>query len=242
MIGPLERDHDLAWPDFLTLLDRLLAVGCTFARDLGAEPHDGAVVLTFDDATGDHRAIAQALAARSVPAVFFVPAGLLGTPGHLDAAALRELVGEGHVIGSHGWSNGRLDLMPEADLAREIDSSRAKLEDVAAVPVTLFAPVGGIGLPSLPERLRAAGYVASRSTRWGIHRGLGDRWCIPTVPVTRVTADRGWVVAAATEGRLPLPMIALRAVRDSLGPDARTSLRGRLHRWHDGAASRGAGR
>jgi peptidoglycan/xylan/chitin deacetylase (PgdA/CDA1 family) len=232
----MERDHDLAWADFLILLDRLLAAGSTFARDLEAEPRDGAVVLTFDDATVGHRALAEALTKRGVPAVFFVPAGLVGTPEYLDAAALRELVAGGHIIGSHGWSHQRLDLLPEAGLTQEVDSSRSKLEDLTGVPVTLFAPVGGIEVPLLPERLQAAGYVASRSARWGIHRRLSDIWRIPAIAVTRITADRGWIDVAATELRLPVPMIALRAVADVLGPDARSVLRGRLHRWFGGAA------
>jgi peptidoglycan/xylan/chitin deacetylase (PgdA/CDA1 family) len=226
----VQRDHDLAWSDFLTMIDRLTAVGSTFEPDLAAEPRDGGVVLTFDDATDDHRAIAGALAERNVPGVFFVPAGAVGTPGHLDAGAIRELVAGGHVIGSHGWSHRRFDQLPETDMDREIASSRAELENVAGVPVTLFAPPGGIGIPSLPERLEAAGYVASRSTRWGIHRRASDSWRIPAVPVTQVTLERGWVDVAATEKRLPLAMIALGAVRGALGPDTRTSLRGLWHR------------
>jgi peptidoglycan/xylan/chitin deacetylase (PgdA/CDA1 family) len=232
----------MAWPDFLALLDSLLAAGCRFADDLGAEPRDGAVVLTFDDATADHRALGEALAERGVPAIFFVPAGLLGTPGHVEAAAIRELAARGHVIGSHGWSHRRLDRLAESDLSREIDGSRARLEDLTGTPVTLFAPAGGIGIPTLPERLRAAGYVASRSTRWGIHRRAAERWSIPAVTVTRFTADRGWVTAAATQRRLPPQMLAVRAIRDMLGPDIRTVVRGLLHRRHDGAAaSPGAG-
>lgn len=237
--GPVERDHDVPWQDFLDLVDQLAAAGLTFACDLAAEPGDGAVVLTFDDATADHLAVAAALTERNVRAIFFVPAGITETPGHLDRNALRELVAQGHVIGSHGWSHRRIDQLPEADFGREIDGSRAKLEDLAGVAVTLFAPPGGIGVASLPERLEAAGYAASRSTRWGIHRRLEDRWRIPTVPVTRLTADRGWVKVAATERRLPAAMVAFRTVRRALGPKARTMLRGRLHRRHgDGAAKR----
>lgn len=237
--GPLERDHDLLWSDFLTLLDRLQAAGCTFARDLEADPADGAVVLTFDDTSSDHMAVANALAERGVPAVFFAPAGHLGTPGHLDEASLRELVAGGHVIGSHGWSHARLDQVSERDLRTEIESSRAKLEDLAGIPVTLFAPAGGIGFRSLPERLEAAGYVASRSARWGIHRRSSDRWRIPAVPVTHVTFDRGWVVAAATNKRLPVVMSVLGAVRSVMSPDTRTSLRRRLYALRGVSADRG---
>ncbi len=220
----------MGWAEFLGLVDGLLAAGCTFVRDLDAEPSDGGVALTFDDATSDHRQIAQALTERGVPGTFFIPAGHIGTCGHLDAGAVREMVAGGHAIGSHGWSHQRLDRVAEADLGREIDSSRAFLEDLTGRPVTIFAPAGGIGIRSLPARLRAAGYTASRSTRWGIHRGPADCWHIPVVPVTRVTADRGWVAVAAMERRLPAAMIAMGAIRGALSSETRTTLRGLLHR------------
>lgn len=236
MPRPLERDHDLAWPDFLALIDRLLAAGITFARDFNAESRDGAVVLTFDDGTCDHRDVGRALAERGVPGIFFVPAGLVGQPGQCEAAEVRELVDGGHVVGSHSWSHERLDLLTEEALPREFESSRATLEDMVGAPVTLFAPPGGIGVSSLPKRLAAAGYVASRSVRWGIQRPRDDPWQVRTIPVTQVTADRGWVETAAIEGRLPVAMVGLRAVREVLGPDARTKLRGMLHRSHGASA------
>jgi Polysaccharide deacetylase len=238
--GPVERDHDMPWEAFIELVDGLAAHGCAFVGDLDAEPRDGAVVLTFDDATDDHLNVARALTERGVPAVFFVPAAAVGTPEHLDLEGIREMVAGGHIIGSHGWSHRRLDRLAATDLAQEIVASRAFLEDATGVPVTLFAPAGGIGVHSLPAHLRAAGYTASRSTRWGIHRRIADRWHIPAVPVTRVTTDRGWVSIAATERRLPVAMIALGAVRGALGNDARTSVRGRLHRRGAVDAAKGA--
>lgn len=227
--GPAERDHDLPRPDFLALLDRLQAAGCSFAADLDAEPRDGAVVLTFDDGSEDHLAVGKELARRGLPGVFFISAGALGSTAHLDNDGLRELVSEGHAIGSHGWIHRRLDQVSGADIAQEIESSRSTLQEVTGLPITLFAPAGGIEGSALPSRLRAAGYAASRSTRWGIHKRMDDLWRIPSVPVTHVTVDRGWVDAAATERRLPMAMVALGTVRRALRPDLRTALRGRFH-------------
>ncbi len=193
--------------------------------DLAAPPTDGAVVLTFDDASSDHLAVADALSARGMSGVFFSSVGALGTPGHLSSEALRELVRGGHVVGSHGWSHERLDRLSPAQLEKEFVTSRAFLEDLLGIPVTLFAPAGGIGFDSMPRELESAGYVASRSTRWGIHRRLEDRWQIPGVPVTNMTVERGWVAKAATTRRLPLPMVGLSLLRNVLRPDVRTSLR-----------------
>lgn len=218
------------------MVDRMQAAGCVFADDLAAAPRDGAVVLTFDDGSSDHPALGAALAERNLTAIFFISVGHMGTPGHIDPSALGDLVAQRHVIGSHGWSHRRLDQVPEAELSQEFDASRARLEDLTGVPVTLFSPAGGIRFPSLAERLEASGYEASRSTRWGIYRRLDDRWDIPAVPVTTLTVNRGWVVAAASARRLPLAMTALNVGRRALSNDARTRLRGRLLRRRDDAA------
>jgi peptidoglycan/xylan/chitin deacetylase (PgdA/CDA1 family) len=224
-----ERDHDLSWTAFRGLLDRLQEAGSTFAHDLDAAPTDGSVVLTFDDTSSDHLAVGRELAKRGVPAIFFASTGHLGTEGHLDPDSLPELVAGGHTIGSHGWSHRRLDRMTEVELVQEVETSRARLEDLIGLPVNLFAPAGGVPDRALSQRLRAAGYVASRSTRWGIHRRLDDRWQIPAIPVTHIGVNRGWVHSAATKGRLPLAMVALREARRVLSPDMRTALRKRFH-------------
>ena len=226
--GPLERDHDLMWSEFVDLLDRLEAAGSTFAANLDAEPVDGAVVLTFDDFSTDHAAVADELTRRGIPGVFFPTVGAMGTPGHLPRSHVREVAAAGHVIGAHGWSHQRLDRLSDAELHEEIVTSKTTLEDLLGTAVTLFAPAGGIGFKALPERLAAAGYVVSRSTRWGIHRRMDDRWEIPAVPVTHTTSSRGWPYAAATEGRLPLTMSTLSMVRNTISPDVRTTIRGRL--------------
>lgn len=224
-----DRDHDLSWTAFRGLIDRLQEAGSTFAHDLDAAPNDGSVVLTFDDTSSDHLAVAKELTRRGVPAVFFASTGHLGTDGHLDPGALADIVAGGHTIGSHGWTHGRLDRMTEVELVQEVETSRARLEELTGGPVTLFAPAGGVPDRALARRLGAAGYAASRSTRWGIHRKLDDRWQIPAIPVTHISVNRGWVHTAATTGRLPLAMVGLREAMRLLSPDTRTALRKRFH-------------
>jgi hypothetical protein len=78
----------------------------------------------------------------------------------------------------------------------------------------------------MAARLGAAGYLASRSTRWGIYRNLADRWAIPTVPATQMTVSRGWVDGATTRFRLPVAVAALGLARSVIHTDTRTRIRG----------------
>ncbi len=64
------------------------------------------VTVTFDDGNlSDLEIGLPRLLERGLRGRFFVPAGLLGEPGRLDAADVRELVGAGMVVGSHGWAH-----------------------------------------------------------------------------------------------------------------------------------------
>ena len=96
--------------------------------------------MTFDDATGDHLEVARELAARHIPAVFFVTFGVLGREGHLDDAALRELVALGHVVGSHALDHAPLAGLSREELRVQVRDSKARLEAVVEEPVRFFAP------------------------------------------------------------------------------------------------------
>lgn len=229
VVDTVERDHDLAWPTFLTLLDGLAAAGARFSTTLPGTPETrGAVVLTFDDGTPDHERVGRELADRKIGAIFFVSAGLVGADGFLGSNAVRELAASGHVVGSHGLTHRRLDRCSEAEVEQEVHRSREVLQAMGGQDVTMYAPAGGIVIDGLRARLEAAGYQAARTMRWGIHADPAERWSIPSLPVTELTVSRGWIASAARHGRLPATMVALRTAKDVLPDDARSRLRGVL--------------
>jgi len=114
-------------------------------------------LVTFDDGTEDlyrHRAILQE---RQVPAVVFVPAGLLGRRNrwewplptrrarHLDAGQLRELVAAGWEVGLHGATHRDLTRLGEDELRRELADARSELSARLRCPVDLVSyPFGRV--------------------------------------------------------------------------------------------------
>ncbi len=231
VVERVERDHDLDRSAFLRLLDELTEARVRFSSQLPVPTEAPAsVVLTFDDGTADHRRVAEELGSRAIPAVFFVSAGLLGADGYLRSPELSEIVSLGHVIGSHGMNHRRLDRLLDPQVEAETRLSKELLERQIEMPVTLYAPAGGIGVTDLRLRLESAGYTASRSMRWGIHLGPEERWSVPIVPVTQVTVDRGWVQQAARQRRLPRALAALRFAKDVLPDGARSRVRRVLSR------------
>jgi peptidoglycan/xylan/chitin deacetylase (PgdA/CDA1 family) len=220
--------HDLSWSSFIGLLDLIGGLGAHVSRDL--RPVDS-VALTFDDGTEDHLLVAQELARRSLAATFFVPAAALGRPGHLDVEALRRLVALGHDVGAHGLRHEPLGRLSAEAVRREVVGSKRRLECLLDGPVRLFAPPGGSGHPALEPTLRANGFSASRSTRWGFFASPESRWTIPCIPVTEVTLGHGWVAEAIAKRAMPAAMRAAWVFKEAAPQRLVRATRAVAHRW-----------
>jgi peptidoglycan/xylan/chitin deacetylase (PgdA/CDA1 family) len=126
--------------------------GAAFVR--GRRDGDAAA-LTFDDGpNGEHtRAVLAALRREGVKATFF----LLGASARREPDLVREIVAEGHVVGSHGMSHRKLAFLPAAAVRREIDDAAAAIESAGAPAPRLFRAPHGFRSPFLPAALAAAG-------------------------------------------------------------------------------------
>jgi peptidoglycan/xylan/chitin deacetylase (PgdA/CDA1 family) len=148
------------------------------------------VRITFDDGNASDIEIGlPRLLERGLTAEFFVLAGLLGEPGRLSEADVKELVAAGMRIGSHGWSHRDW---------RKIDPRQA-IEEMVEAPRTLAAvcgtPVHRVAVPfgsydrQVLTRLRGVGtsvvYTSdggpARSDSWiqartSLHHEIGPEW------------------------------------------------------------------
>jgi len=172
-------------------LTRVLAV-----REGAARAPDGAVLVTIDDGYGD--AWSQAvpvLSSRGIPAVFFVPAGLIreagtqpgdGTPEHMDWGQVRACVAAGFEVGAHGWSHTSMGVVSDADLWRETAHARHLVESAVGRPVRAFAYPYGTRADTgtlAGAAVRAAGYECAFSAQHGAIVGGEDPFLLPRVKV-----------------------------------------------------------
>jgi peptidoglycan/xylan/chitin deacetylase (PgdA/CDA1 family) len=138
-------------------LARLATIGRPPALVTDASPD--AWLLTFDD--GGASAIlhtAPALEARHWRGHFFMTVGQIGTPGFLDAAALRDLHRRGHIIGSHTVSHPlRMSACSPAELRREWSESVHALADILHDRPTVASVPGGAFAPLVAETAGEAG-------------------------------------------------------------------------------------
>jgi peptidoglycan/xylan/chitin deacetylase (PgdA/CDA1 family) len=142
----LEPDEDATWVSIRQFEQVLEAV---------ADRPD--VRLTFDDGNASDLDIAlPRLVERGLKADFFVLAGLLGQPGRLDSAGVRELQRSGMSIGSHGWSHRDWRRLDEQQAEEEMIHANEVLGDIVGEPVDRVAiPFGSYDRHVL-RRLRRA--------------------------------------------------------------------------------------
>ena len=132
------------------------------------------------------------LARRGVPAIFFVIGEQLVEPTGRAAALVERAVAEGHRVGGHTWSHSvPLGLLPDRDVDRELDDTRAAVERLGG-DGRLFRPYGGGGAMNEhlisahgAERLLAGGYTCVLWTSipgdW-LDPRAGRTWLSPTSP------------------------------------------------------------
>lgn len=139
-----------------------------------------AVMLTFDDGgSSAYATIAPMLEERGWRGQFFVATDVIGQPGFVTGAELRDLHRRGHVIGSHSCSHPRrMSSLPDAELRYEWEHSVAVLSEL------------------LGERVRSAslpnGYYTTRVGQAAAAAGL--RWLFTSEPTVGAVSIDGCTI------------------------------------------------
>jgi len=144
-------------------------------------------LVTFDDGYASvlERA-APRLRDAGVPAVVFVPAGMIacttGVPERiLDADELGTLVSDfGFEVGAHGFDHRRLVGLDDEQLRRQTAGARERLRDALGVAPRAFAYPHG----AVDDRARAAVHDAGYEVGFATHDAIG-RHAQPRVALYR---------------------------------------------------------
>jgi peptidoglycan/xylan/chitin deacetylase (PgdA/CDA1 family) len=162
------------------------------------------VVVTMDDGSRSVLSVAlPVLRAHAIPAVVFVPAGLIGSGDTLDWDELTRLRDGGIVIGSHGHlhrSFGRISLDQARD---EAERSREELEARLGVGVTSFAYPYGTRADFDVETgriLRQSGYRLAFTSQHAAVDPAMDRMALPRLKVEG--GEARWMFRAICTGGL----------------------------------------
>ncbi|WP_113704539.1 polysaccharide deacetylase family protein [Nonomuraea lactucae] len=158
------------------------------------------VRITFDDGNASDVEIAlPRLLERGLRGEFFVLAGLIGEPGRIDAQGVRELVGAGMRVGSHGWRHRDWRRLGGEQMAEELAGAHRAIGALSGLPVTRVAiPFGSYDRHVL-RRLRQAGVTRAYTSDGG--RAADGSW-LQARNSLRHDLDEGWT-RRVLDGRPP---------------------------------------
>ncbi|MET7451191.1 polysaccharide deacetylase family protein [Streptomyces sp. NPDC005574] len=163
------------------------------------------VLLTFDDGFADLPGpTAEALARRGLPATAYLTTGALAPGGHsllppapmmtLDRVA--ELERHGMEVGSHTVTHAQLDTLSAKDLAYELRTSKAVLEDALGRRVRHLAYPHGYNSARVRAMSADAGYETATAVRHALSSDRDERYRVARLIVRRghTLADvEGWL-------------------------------------------------
>jgi peptidoglycan/xylan/chitin deacetylase (PgdA/CDA1 family) len=140
------------------------------------------VVITFDDGfVTDHEVAYPLLGAHGFPGAFFVC--LRNIQSEARWPGLRQMVADGHEVGSHTLTHRYLSDLSHAELEHELGASKRILEEKLGERVRYLAPPGGRYNAAVTRAARHFGYEALLSTRVGVNDHTTDafsldRWSV----------------------------------------------------------------
>lgn len=176
----------------------------------GASEGSGrSIELTFDDGNlSDFTIAAPALAARHLPASFFVCAGRIGKPGYVDRVALRDMTACGLRIGSHGWDHIDWRRADDRTLTREASDAKRRIEDITG------QQVGCVAIPFGSYDRRVLAHLREFDVIYTSDRGLapsGSR-LVPRVSYTAKWTESPLVGLLSANGMLEKMERSLRKI------------------------------
>jgi peptidoglycan/xylan/chitin deacetylase (PgdA/CDA1 family) len=199
--------------DFRADMDAVAASGRTtltcaeFARCLRGEQVVPAqpILVTFDDGFADFADTAlPILRSRGITSTLFMTTAWSGTLGMLSRVALRDLLDTGDVeVGAHSETHPHLDVVAGHRARREIEGSKAYLEDGLQIRIDSFAYPHGSHRRATKTLVAAAGYTNAVAVKNALSHASDDPYAVARFTV-HGRSSRARVAAVIGGGGVPV--------------------------------------
>jgi len=130
-----------------------------------------AVGITFDDANRSDIGCSHVLECMGYSGLFFVPTEYVDREGRLTRYDIADLWRRGMGIGSHAHRHAPLVRLGDAELARDLATSKSILEDIVGARIVHLSFPGGAYDARVLAAARAVGYERFYTSDWGSNGG-----------------------------------------------------------------------
>lgn len=127
------------------------------------------VAITFDDGYESIFRLARPIMKRyGFRSTQFIISGFIGRPGYMNEAMIRQMIADGHEIGSHTVTHPSLTGLSRQKQTAELTRSRADLSARFGVSADFLAYPAGRYDVQTTEIARETGYLGAVTTRYGL--------------------------------------------------------------------------
>jgi peptidoglycan/xylan/chitin deacetylase (PgdA/CDA1 family) len=145
----------------ICVMTALLLTGCA-AVPVPAASRATVVSLTFDDGDADNFPVAAVLGQYGLRATWYIPSGLVGSPGYMTWDELQALQAGGQEIGGHSVDHINLDGLGAEELRHQVCDDRKALQGHGLEPASFAYPFGGYD-EAAKDMVRECGYTSGRT-------------------------------------------------------------------------------
>lgn len=161
---------------------------CELDRWILGRDHHSKIMITFDDGHISHYEHAAPLLEEfKLPAIFFIPVGLIGQKGSMNWPHLKQLQAKGFEIGSHGLNHIPLTYLSAHELDKELKGSKTVLEDALGAEIKTFSVPRGFYNGRVRRAAREAGYRYVFTSQFCANRKRPDPYALARLAVKRTT-------------------------------------------------------
>lgn len=195
------------WSAGAVLAGGTVLAGAFFFFEYGGErltpkPQDnprGFVSLTFDD--GWESVYEEALSIltdvgfKSTHYITTSPWNTANDPNYMSPKQVQELFSKGHEVGPHGVSHQSLANLSEEKIGREIENSKAALEEIGVFPSTFAYPLGEYN-DMTTAAVKKSGFVGAVTAWEDKNVRNGDPYVLKRHPLRNTTTledARQWI-------------------------------------------------
>jgi peptidoglycan/xylan/chitin deacetylase (PgdA/CDA1 family) len=166
---------------------RISELACSLRQERTLPAH--AVAVTFDDGYADTYDAVDRLLELDLYSTVYVTTSELGAANRLTRLQVTELAqGSPTEIGAHGVRHRHLDELDDAEVAREVNSSKIQLEDLIQDEIESFAYPHGSYDQRVRQSVIDAGYSSAAAVKNALSHTSDDPFAIARWMVTRNTS------------------------------------------------------
>lgn len=166
-----------------------------FLEGKGIIENGPGIMLTFDDGlAGNYKYARDILNKYNMTGYFMVSSDLIGTDGYMTERQLKELIGEGHVVGCHTSTHHRMCSSDNSDvLEYEIIHAKEMLERMLGVSISIFCWCGG---EEYTYTRAAQEYIVKAGYRYGfMTNSLPVTQATDRMHIQRINIEDSWSIA-----------------------------------------------